>query len=255
MACNRRQQRQKETQSSRRLHLYSVRHAISASSCSFLAQGDSPGAVRKVQGGLSESTGTHLANEAKSLFRTDSLDRSSVVASAENAEVYEILMRQLQPLYRDGDRSKGSGLVDDTCAAGWNTKTPWTSTRNERGSSPQEENISYLEQLLVIHFQDRLAGTRKGHAPQQLGSLKRQCVHIFGGRAVHDPLASEGGALGLGLGRSLREHTFGHSDIECTPKTRTRAARLDWCAKYTRRAISWQPIKDAHRARQGGYSQ
>ena len=73
---------------------------------------------------------------------------------------------------------------------------------------PKKKIVSCLEQLLVIHFQDRLAGTRKGHAPQQLGSLKRERVHIFGGGPVHNPFASKGGALGLGLGRSLRERSY-----------------------------------------------
>lgn len=66
----------------------------------------SPWAVLRVYG-------AHLANEGKRLFRADSFDRSSVVTPAENAEVYELFMRKLQPLYTHGDRSNGSGLVDD----------------------------------------------------------------------------------------------------------------------------------------------
>ena len=57
--------------------------------------------------------------------------------------------------------------------------------------------LSYLEQLLVINFQDRLGGAGKRHAPQQLGSLKSKRVHIFGGGTVYNSLASQGSALSL----------------------------------------------------------
>lgn len=78
---------------------------------------------------------------------------------------------------------------------------------------------------MVINLEDRLVGARKSHAPQQLGSLKRERVHVFGGSAVHSPLASKSGALGLSFGRGLFEDAGTRRAIHkkeyyrCSPST------------------------------------
>lgn len=112
-------------------------------------------------------------------------------------------------------------MIHDTCTAVCQSKGIVDIKKERKGSLQKKKTPSYLEQLLVIHFQDRLAGTRKGHTPQQLGSLKRQRVHVFGGGPIHNPLASEGGTLGLGLGRSLREHTSAMTDTKMITPTNT----------------------------------
>lgn len=55
----------------------------------------------------------HLANEGKRLLRADSFDGPSVVTPAENAKVYKLFMRKLQPLHIGGDRWDNGGVVND----------------------------------------------------------------------------------------------------------------------------------------------
>lgn len=57
--------------------------------------------------------GSHLTNKGKRFLWADPFDRSSVVTTTEDAEVYKLLVGELQPLQIHVDRGVDNGSVND----------------------------------------------------------------------------------------------------------------------------------------------